>query len=208
MRKYLLAALLILLTSTEWSAKQLTAQSISTQTTAQLNGFWGIPFGFGREQVRALMAQRGLQIEEESEHRIIFEAAEGINFAGHSVVFVSMNFFEGKFFGADIALEPTEKDEVLANYHSLKTMLAEKYGIPKVYEFSTHPQAEGKTNIAHAIKKGRCAYSSHWNISDPDGLKGITLQITKLLTLQLSYEHKTIAQAYKAYQRRRLMADL
>lgn len=208
MRKPLLVLLFIILSCIYGAGTILKAQGVAPGVSPRVGGFWGVPFGSDKEQVRAMMAQRGLKIEEETADRMMYEGSKGTQFAGYGVALASLRFFEGKFFGADIVLQPTDNSEILSNYHSLKAMLAEKYGTPKAYEFFTEPRSEGEINPASAIKKGRCTYSAHWNIADPDGAKRIILQVTKLLALELSYEHKAMAQAYKERERLRLLSDL
>ena len=96
------------------------------------NGFWGIPFGSSRAEVRRQMtAREGVSFNRtHTDGSLIFNA---VSFAGREVESILLDFVDDKFYTAFVFFVSRTRSQANILYTSLLNDLTNIYGVPETF---------------------------------------------------------------------------
>lgn len=114
-----------------------------------LTGFWGIPFGTSKEQVKMIMSQKGYDTNLNATDGLIFR---NVSFSGRTCE-MGLIFYQNKFYMAAMTFLPSTNN-TYDFYADLKYDLIKKYSYPQIdqenYKYP-YAKADGQTETAISL---------------------------------------------------------
>jgi hypothetical protein len=174
-------------------AAVLCASALHAQVRDRLDGVLDLKWGDSPERVKTVMLKRdgvSLDPKYDNDDRIVFD---GGKFAGRSVIITYCSFLDGKLYKVSILLK-ANPNRLPDDYDSMKKLLVEKYGSPdEDFRFFERPYSEEDAYSTLPFKLEKATFAAYWGF--PPKAKtggGISVEITKNLSLRLSYYDKAL----------------
>jgi hypothetical protein len=130
------------------------------------DGFWGIPYHTGIEQVKKTVAeQKYMQPSSEDPASLTYSNAE---FAGETVSMLTLRFVNNKMYSGNVIFERSSALTSMTCYELWRQKLIEKYGEPttEVKKVPKGVSVKNNAQLEKALDNFSVEYRCHWTAKD------------------------------------------
>jgi len=172
---------------------------ISVLFAQNLDGFWGVKWGIGKQEIRTYLASKNIAIAGEDNESI----AVVTPFGGKPAT-ISYRFYNNQLYGAMVIYDYVD-NLALKNYQSTVAILTEKYGSPTYVESNYEsPYYKGDGYEEQAIRLNKGSEFSRWIFKDQNIL---VCSIGTNLSMSLIYINKELYFQYQAEKDKQTSSD-
>jgi hypothetical protein len=179
----------------------LTLYLRSAAQTKQIDGFLGIKFGSGKDQVLAAMKLRGsiLDIKESSNN---IQQYKNVKLATRQVDLFYVRFVDNKAFEADLLFLAPLEAQTIEFYDKIVEDISNVYGTGQAFKTFKYPYTEGDGYELTAIKTGNADFHTYWQLNNI-----ISASITPPLGIKLLYQDVKLVEIAVEKQKQEQKAD-